>query len=355
MKYSELVRQSCKQVVEKNLLQHVSINNEKLKEFFVNHIEKNLSANPSFFQRKAGFILPIKFDSLDHEINFTVLYSILNFGSGYRVELKNKAGRGAAETITFGLFSMALGDAKMESRDLTALSLEEVSSFFGIPIKEERPSKIHPAIKEYVDSNLKFFAESLHKVLNEAGNKLWKLSCKDFATFVRQSLEQAKKQSLDPVDYLLKELIESFGSILDDFYTFEEQKVYFYKRAQLVVGELYSQFHDRDEIFNFPRESLNKLTAFVDNVLPAVFRIDGVLEITDEKLKEKIEKEVVLKPGREEAELRVAAVEIFERLVALSNGKVNAMELDYYIWGNVGKQPSYRQQPRHYCQGTIFY
>jgi hypothetical protein len=38
-------------------------------------------------------VFPLKFKSTDHEINFTALIDLLNFGSGFRYKLKEHCGR----------------------------------------------------------------------------------------------------------------------------------------------------------------------------------------------------------------------------------------------------------------------
>src|SRR5690349_19631553 len=52
-----------------------------------------------------GMSFPLKFDSLEQEVNILSLIDILNTGHGYRKELHEDSDRGAFETIVFGIMS----------------------------------------------------------------------------------------------------------------------------------------------------------------------------------------------------------------------------------------------------------
>lgn len=53
--------------------------------------------------------------------------------------------------------------------------------------------------------------------------------------------------------------------------------------------------------------------------------------------------------------MRAAAIYACEEIVKLSQGKFNSVELDYYLWGTVGKEKEFREYERHYTRNTIFY
>lgn len=139
----------------------------------------------------------------------------------------------------------------------------------------------------------------------------------------------------------------------DDVQRHEEQRVPFYKRAQLTAADLslalggagLGRFHDLDQ-----------LTIFADNLVPHVLRVDGILTY-DAGLAARIDDEALLARGSpEEVEIRACAVHAAELLVQeLRQGGhgVPAMRLDYVLW-NRGQQPNYKARPRHRVR-IVFY
>lgn len=117
----------------------------------------------------------------------------------------------------------------------------------------------------------------------------------------------------------------------------------FLKRAQIAAADLalagVARFDDVD-----------RLTAFADNVLPQVLRIDGVLELTP-ALAARIDRGELLPAGAAERELRACAVHACE-LLAPRLG-LSARELDNVLWTR-GQQPAYVTPPPHRTH-SVFY
>jgi len=117
----------------------------------------------------------------------------------------------------------------------------------------------------------------------------------------------------------------------------------FYKRAQIAANDLalagIAQFDDLDD-----------LTIFADNLVPHVLRCDGVLHY-DDALAAHIDSNQLLPAGREEREIRAAAVHACE-LLAQRTG-VSPRVLDVWLW-NRGQAPEYKARPRHRTR-TVFY
>jgi hypothetical protein len=117
----------------------------------------------------------------------------------------------------------------------------------------------------------------------------------------------------------------------------------FYKRAQIAANDLalagIAQFDDLDD-----------LTIFADNLVPHVLRCDGVLHY-DEALAGHIDSGQLLPAGREEREIRAAAVHACE-LLAQRTG-VPPRVLDVWLW-NRGQAPEYKLRPRHRTR-TVYY
>lgn len=118
----------------------------------------------------------------------------------------------------------------------------------------------------------------------------------------------------------------------------------FLKRAQIAANDLVlagaASFADVDE-----------LTAFADNVLPQVLRVDGVL-VVDEALAARIDRGELLAAGSpEERELRACAVHACELLAARLG--TTARELDNVLWTR-GQTPAYVAPPPHRTRTTFY-
>jgi hypothetical protein len=108
------------------------------------------------------FAFPVQFRSLTEEINVICLIDALNFGSGYRRELHYirrkvrfvvlfshsffrkinltlwKLLKGAYETICDGVISMMRSGSSLDTNFLCSISLDDVSTHFGIPIQQQQ-------------------------------------------------------------------------------------------------------------------------------------------------------------------------------------------------------------------------
>jgi hypothetical protein len=118
----------------------------------------------------------------------------------------------------------------------------------------------------------------------------------------------------------------------------------FYKRAQIVANDLalagVAEFADIDV-----------LTAFADNLVPHVLRLDGVLVYEDE-LGRAVDRGEPLAAGSEpEIEIRACAVHACELLARRAG--VPPRTLDNWLW-NRGQHPPYSERPAHLTR-TVFY
>lgn len=152
-------------------------------------------------------------------------------------------------------------------------------------------------------------------------------------------------------------LVEAAGSVAElaavfagwesfaDVSTYQGRRVPFYKRAQLAAADL-----QRSGVVDLP--GLGELTAFADNLVPHVLRIDGVLRL-DPELTARIEAgELLVHGSPEEVELRAAAVHAVELLTAAGNGLLPA-EVDGFLW-NRGREPRYKSLARPRCRNTAY-
>jgi len=113
----------------------------------------------------------------------------------------------------------------------------------------------------------------------------------------------------------------------------------FWKRAQIVPSNLalagVAAFDD-----------LDRLTIFADNLVPHVLRCDGVLRYAP-GLAELIDAGRLLRPGRQEQEIRACAVYACELLSARTG--LSPRELDLRLWTR-GQDPAIKARQRHRCR-----
>eukprot|EP01105_Mastigella_eilhardi_P019250 TRINITY_DN4519_c0_g1_i2.p1 TRINITY_DN4519_c0_g1~~TRINITY_DN4519_c0_g1_i2.p1 ORF type:complete len:368 (+),score=108.39 TRINITY_DN4519_c0_g1_i2:72-1106(+) len=285
----------------------------------------------------------VRFGSAAEEAGFIALAHALDFGSGFRKELHEHCnGLGAWLTMKAGLERMhaASGGACTGAEWLAALDAPAVSRLFTLP---------SPALDPLTVLILRV-AHELARGLRAAG-------IASMTDFVRGVLARG---SDTPACDLVRALVETFPLAFNDVHEYEGQRVCFYKKAQLVVGELYYRFRKEDHRFDFP--DAHRLTAFVDNVIVATLRKAGVVSCT-EALSQRISRCEPLPSGsRDEVALRAAALAAVERVcTALASRDPRApppllpMQLGNWLWGCLGKTPEYRKYERHHTKDTVFY
>ena len=161
-------------------------------------------------------------------------------------------------------------------------------------------------------------------------------------------LEEAEGSAVELVHLLAAE----FASF-NDTTTYHGNKVYFFKRAQLLVHDLWTTCSG-DTWGNFL--DLEKLTAFADYKLPQVLRHLGIIHYEPE-LAEIIQRLEHIPAGSlEEVEIRAAtiwAVEFLRQELSRRGRKLSSAQLDCWLW-HLGQDDTYRSLPYHRTR-TIFY
>ncbi|KAG6974513.1 hypothetical protein JG688_00003021 [Phytophthora aleatoria] len=344
------VRPSCAKLVAHES-SSVRINADKVRTF-----EEELDAK-EFKQLAEPMNFPLNFRSQQDELNFLTLYGLLNFGSGFRKDLHKYADRGAHDTIVFGLIGMYISVPKLDAQFMRNLTIDLVANYFSIPL--EKDEEVSPGIYMAKPGPLKPLAVMIQKILKECGQKLVDLKMEDFGAFVLANLspkpsgDQEEKEFVGPsasAVYLVDQFVATFPGF-DDHYEIHGEKVYLLKRAQLAVACIHRRFKDSEPKLIFA--DINELTAFSDNVLPCVLHALGVLEY-DAELEARINRGEELPAGKEECELRAAAVVACDQIVAESKGRIGTLELDFYLW-RVGKEDRFRSLERHATRDTFFY
>lgn len=212
-----------------------------------------------------------------------------------------------------------------QSRTLATLDPQTLAYIFRgrgrIPLFEERLASLRQAGQVLLHR----FQGSFIHVLNEADGsavELVKLTANEFPSF-------------------------------NDTAIYRGKKVYFFKRAQLLIHDLWCT-HSGNSWGRF--NDLDQLTAFADYKLPQVLRHLGIIHYTPE-LADRIQSLVHIPPGSpEEVEIRAAtiwAVEFLRQELTKRGQKISSAQLDNWLW-YLGQDDTYRALPFHRTR-TIFY
>ena len=195
------------------------------------------------------------------------------------------------------------------------------------------------------------FNQSFEKIIN----KLNELRNKKGIISIQFGLNLKNEGNI--VQHLLINLINDFSSLNDQyFYKSLNRKIYLFKRAQLIVMDLYNNLYQKNKLFDF--KNISDLTAVIDNVVPFVLMKDNVIKIKAEYLdefNENINKQKILLSSDLECEIRACSVWAIELILkSRKENDIGVSQLTYYLWKK-GKFPGYRKHERHYTRDTIFY
>ncbi|MGC8492826.1 MAG: queuosine 5'-phosphate N-glycosylase/hydrolase [Syntrophobacteraceae bacterium] len=147
-------------------------------------------------------------------------------------------------------------------------------------------------------------------------------------------------------------IVSHFPSFRDEAF-YRGERVYFWKRAQIFVSDVFSAFSGyKWGAF----ADIDRLTAFADYKLPQVLRELGIISYRPD-LAAKIDALELLEPGSgEEVEIRAVTLHAVERLKQdfLHVGRtLTSPQIDNWLW-NLGQLDEFRKHPYHRCR-TIFY
>ncbi|CAE7192271.1 unnamed protein product [Symbiodinium natans] len=279
-----------------------------------------------------------QFATVDAEAGFILLLHALDFGSGWRQELHRHHGKGAYLTIKPGveaLYAKALDEAGGFSAEwLRSCTKADVARTFALEDNAE--------VEDLLDLLL--------QVIHELGRGCTREG--SLEAFVARALE-ASAGAPQPAAELVWALVDSFPETFDDRYTLRAvQPVCFFKKSQLVVGELYHRFREEDSRFRFADG--DDLTAYVDNVICATLRYKGVV-VPNADMTKMIEAGEALQKGSEqEVCFRAAALCGVEAVTAATGHALTSSELGNYLWAGLGKEPAIRKYQRHATK-TVFY
>jgi hypothetical protein len=239
---------------------------------------------------------------------FAICLNAINFGSGWWPTIRKRPGHSGFFTIAAGLRRGFGEQGGWMAEELTSLSAIDLAS-----VLDQDPE--HPLMAQ--------FATSLRNV----GDHLLAEHSGSFEAAVDSAAGSALQ---------LAGLFAGWDAFAD-VSQYEERQVPFFKRAQLAAADL-----DRAGVVQLG--DLDRLTAFADNLVPQVLRIDGILQL-DSAVTTAIEAgELLVHGSPEEVELRACAVQAVE-LLAAARPELTPATIDGVLW-NRGRGERYKARPR---------
>lgn len=180
--------------------------------------------------------------------------------------------------------------------------------------------------------------ENRIKVLHETGKVLIEEFQGSFLNCIKLANGSAK--------YLLKLIVDFFPSYRDET-IFLERKVTFYKRAQILIADVWGCFEGQGYGYF---SDIDVITMFADYRVPQVLKYYDAIDYSDE-LKEFLQKNIIMTSGSQyEVEIRAASIlachqiallikkQIGEESPILVNGIlmpkaiINDILVDFYLW-----------------------
>jgi hypothetical protein len=317
------VLDSCKEVAEKSRL--VQIRSDAICRFSVHFIE-NALAVPAW-DRYCHF-----FEGGEQTVTYLLVLDSLNFCFWPLPGEKRWEIEFGPQTLS-GYYALAVALKKAMASEfpitdpafLSRLSLNDMNRMLGgrgnLQLIEERQKILH---------------EVGHVLLHEYKGKAAKL--------VESARHSARELTL-----LLADKFRSFRDVA----LYEGIQVAFYKRAQILVSDLYGAFQGEDWGHFF---DMGHLTTFADYKLPQVLRHLGIISYAEE-LQKRVDQRLTIEAGsREEIEIRantVLAVELIRQELERLGKTLRSFEIDWVLW-SLGQRPEYKQTPYHRTV-TIYY
>jgi len=165
--------------------------------------------------------------------------------------------------------------------------------------------------------------EQRTNILNEVG----RVMIKKYQGRIQRLIEDGAKDAMK----LLEIIVRDFSS----FYDASEYKgipVFFHKRAQLFVSDVYQMFNG---VGFGDLRNVDQLTACADYKLPQILRKLGMMKYSA-ALEEKIDHHVeIIRGSSEEIEIRsltIWAVELLRREISKKRPDILSMEINDHLW-----------------------
>jgi putative queuosine salvage protein len=248
-------------------------------------------------------------------VAFVVCLGAINFGSGWWPTIRKRLGHSGYFTIAAGLTERFRAAGYWSAGELTQLGAADLAAVTGQDLAL-------PLMEQYAAA------------LRDVGERLLADHGGRFEALI---------EAADGSAVALAGLLASWEAFAD-VSTYEGEPVPFYKRAQITAADL-----NRTGVAALRDEE--RLTAFADNLVPHVLRLDGVLRLGP-VLEARIDAGELLAHGSAgEVELRACAVHAIQLLSAAT--PLSPAEIDGILW-NRGRAKRYKAIPRPRSRNTAY-
>jgi hypothetical protein len=246
---------------------------------------------------------------------FVLCLDAINFGSGWWPTIRKRPGLSGYGTVAAALEERFRGAGPWTAGELSRLRPAEVAAVLG-----QDPA--HPLMTDYATA------------LADVGDRIEGEHEGSFAAVFDDAAGSAPR---------LAGILAGWAAFADTS-SYAGRPVPFFKRAQIAAA-------DAVRMGAADLDGVERLTAFADNLVPHVLRVDGILRL-DSSLEARIEAEELLEHGSpEEVELRACAVQAIEQLAAST--PLCPAEIDALLW-NRGRSQRYKSRPRPRCRNTAY-
>lgn len=248
---------------------------------------------------------------------FVLCLDAINFGSGWWPTIRKRAGRSGYATIAAGLSDRFRREGAWPAEKLTRLDAADLAAVTG-------QDAGHPLMGQYAAA------------LRDVGARVLAEHDGSFEAVVGAAGGSAPA---------LADLLAGWDAFAD-VAEYGGEPVPFFKRAQIAAADV-----NRMGVAGLGGEE--RLTAFADNLVPHVLRVDGVLRL-DPGLERRIDAgELLVHGSPEEVELRACAVHAVEQLADALDRRLFPAQIDAALW-NRGHAPRYKSRPRPRCRSTAY-
>ena len=257
---------------------------------------------------------PFAADDPETASAFAICMNAINFGSGWWPTISKRPGHSGYATMAAGVTDRFTEAGPWSAEELAVMDAEKIATVV-------RQDPEHPLMEEFATA------------LKSVGNRITE-------EFDGRFSGPAQEAASIPA------LVEIFAGweAFADVSKYEGTIVPFFKRAQLAAADLH-----RAEIVDLP--GFDKLTAFADNLVPHVLRLDNVISL-DPEFASSLDNSTLVQHGApEEVEFRACAVHAVELLSAVS--EIPPAEIDGILW-NRGRDSRYKSVPRPRSRNTAY-
>ena len=307
----EKIKSSCNYVALNS--KYVSINYKKLNEYIktidIKKIKFWLSNNPyDLFEMK-----------IDKVINFMLLFDSINYCFWGQPKWTIETIEGKKDGSDALLYTLLNYVKKSDRVDFSNVSFKEFSNILkgnvDIPFLKERYNTI----------------VSICNVVNEKMNG-------NFYNYIKEINKDTE---------LFKIIINNFSNFCDER-DYDNEKIYFYKLAQLLTSDI---LHIK-ELINGTKVDYSHLVGCADYKIPQTLRALGILEYNEELSQIVDNKEIIDKNSKYEVEIRANMIAVISYINSnLKN--VCQIDINDYIF-STSKNVKNIVKPYHLCRNRNY-